>query len=121
MGHAAFLVRQKLTLVREIPPPKPRDDEVLVIGGLRNLRLLVFRCGKGAPGSAYPREPGSPGHEGWGIVTALGPLVKDIEIGQRVAMLSDHAYAEFDIASRDCVVPLPEELMMATMRAELCA
>lgn len=54
-------------------------------------------------------------------MTALGPLVKDIEIGQRVAMLSDHAYAEFDIASRDCVVPLPEELMMATMRAELCA
>lgn len=40
----------------------------------------------------------------------MGAGVDDLEIGQRVALLSGHAYAQFDVASRDCVVPLPEEL-----------
>jgi threonine dehydrogenase-like Zn-dependent dehydrogenase len=58
----------------------------------------------------YPLEAGSPGHEGWGIVDAVGSAVKDIDVGQRVALMSGHAYAEYDIATCDCVVPLPEEL-----------
>lgn len=110
VGHAAFLVRPKLTLVREVQPPKPQEDEVLVRlegCGICASNLSVW---EGRPWFAYPREPGSPGHEGWGIVARTGPLVKDLEIGQRVAMLSGHAYAEFDIASRDRVVALPEEL-----------
>jgi threonine dehydrogenase-like Zn-dependent dehydrogenase len=58
----------------------------------------------------YPLEAGSPGHEGWGVVDAVGAGVDDLEVGQRVALMSGHAYAEYDVASRDCVVPLPEEL-----------
>ncbi len=58
----------------------------------------------------YPREPGSPGHEGWGVVDAVGEEVTDLEVGTRVAMISGHAYAQFDIAARDAIVPLPREL-----------
>jgi threonine dehydrogenase-like Zn-dependent dehydrogenase len=44
------------------------------------------------------------------LIDALGPEVRDLDVGQRVALMSGHAYAEYDIATRDCVVPLPEEL-----------
>src|SRR5690606_22067441 len=46
----------------------------------------------------------------WGVIDALGEDVDDVEIGQRVAVLSANAYAEFDLASRDCVVALPDAL-----------
>ncbi len=89
--------------------PKPEDNQVLVRlqgCGICDSNLSVW---KGGPGSCIP-EAGAPGHEGWGIVEAVGAAVTDIDVGQRVAMLSGHAYAEFDIAPRDRVIPLPDEL-----------
>ena len=55
-------------------------------------------------------EPGSPGHEGWGIVEATGDKIQDINIGDRVAFLSYHAYAEYDIAKEGSFVKLPPQL-----------
>jgi threonine dehydrogenase-like Zn-dependent dehydrogenase len=98
------------TRVREVELPEPADNEV---------RVRLQGCGICASGLPvwegrnwfkYPLEAGSPGHEGWGLVDAVGRGVDDIEVGQRVAMMSGHAYAQYDLASRDCVVPLPEEL-----------
>jgi threonine dehydrogenase-like Zn-dependent dehydrogenase len=59
---------------------------------------------------SYPQAPGSPGHEGWGVVDAVGDGVTTLRPGQRVAVLSQHAFAEFDIAAASAVVPLPHEL-----------
>ena len=53
-------------------------------------------------------EPGNPGHEGWGRVVATGGAVKDVAIGDRVAFLSDHAFAEYDVSS--AFVKLPPAL-----------
>jgi threonine dehydrogenase-like Zn-dependent dehydrogenase len=87
--------------------------------GEHQVRVMLEGCGicasnlpvwEGREWFKYPLEAGSPGHEGWGIVDAVGPRVDDLEVGQRVALMSGHAYAEYDIATRDCVVPLPEEL-----------
>jgi NADPH2:quinone reductase len=58
----------------------------------------------------FPTEPGGLGHEGWGRVDALGPGVDGLEIGNRVAVLSYHAYASHDFAPADMVVPLPPAL-----------
>ena len=55
----------------------------------------------------YPFEPGAPGHEGWGIVKAVGNQVSKFKEGDRVAMLSYHAFAQFDKAHEDSVVQLP--------------
>lgn len=108
--HAATLLRPMTTRVREVELPEPAANEV---------RVRLQGCGICASGLPvwegrswfkYPLEAGSPGHEGWGLVDAVGRGIDDIEVGQRVAMMSGHAYAEYDIASRDCVVPLPEEL-----------
>ena len=58
----------------------------------------------------YPLAAGAPGHEGWGLIEAVGPEVHDFEVGQRVAFVSGHAYAEVDLASAIATVPLPPEL-----------
>jgi len=52
-------------------------------------------------------EPGNLGHEGWGTVDAVGPGADGFSTGDRVAGISYHAYAEYDIASVDSVVRLP--------------
>jgi threonine dehydrogenase-like Zn-dependent dehydrogenase len=58
----------------------------------------------------FPTEPGGLGHEGWGRIDALGTGVDTLEVGDRVALLSYHAYATHDFAPVDMVVPLPPEL-----------
>src|SRR4051812_17878240 len=58
----------------------------------------------------FPTEPGGLGHEGWGRIDALGAGVNGLKIGDRVAVLSYHAYASHDYAPADMVVPLPPAL-----------
>ena len=58
----------------------------------------------------FPTEPGGLGHEGWGMVDAVGDEVAGLSVGDRVAALSYHSYAEYDIADADAVVPLPAAL-----------
>ncbi len=58
----------------------------------------------------FPTEPGALGHEGWGVVDAVGAGVEGLQAGQPVTALSYHAYAEYDVADAAAVVPLPEAL-----------
>jgi threonine dehydrogenase-like Zn-dependent dehydrogenase len=58
----------------------------------------------------FPTEPGALGHEGWGVVDAVGEEVHALAVGDRVAALSYKAYAEYDIADAAAVVPLPDSL-----------
>jgi len=55
----------------------------------------------------YPMELGAPGHEGWGEVEAVGDEVRDLAPGDRVVLLSQHAYASHDIAAASMVAPVP--------------
>ena len=58
----------------------------------------------------FPTEPGALGHEGWGVVDALGEGTQGLNVGDRVAALSYKAYAEYDLADADTVVRLPDAL-----------
>lgn len=58
----------------------------------------------------YPMPPGALGHEGWGRVTALGEGTEGVAVGDRVAFLSNGAYAEHDVAEAGAFVVLPPEL-----------
>lgn len=58
----------------------------------------------------YPQPAGTPGHEGWGLIDAVGTGVDDLDVGDRVALVSQHAFSEYDTAPRHCVVRLPKEL-----------
>jgi threonine dehydrogenase-like Zn-dependent dehydrogenase len=65
---------------------------------------------EGRPWFSYPGEPGAPGHEGWGVVDAVGSDVTGLRQGDRVAALSAHAFAEYDLADAAAVVRLPASL-----------
>jgi threonine dehydrogenase-like Zn-dependent dehydrogenase len=58
----------------------------------------------------FPTEPGALGHEGWGVVDAVGDGVEGLSLGDRVAALTYHSYAEHDVAEVDAVVRLPASL-----------
>ncbi len=91
-----------------VPDPAPGE-----------VRLSLEGCGvcasnlepwAGLEWMTYPGEPGGLGHEGWGIVDAVGPDVADLQVGDRVAALSYRSFAPYDLARADMVVKLPSSL-----------
>src|SRR5687768_596116 len=103
---AAVLTKPKTIEFQHVQVPPMRDDEV---------KIKVQGCGicassiplwEGREWFSYPTEPGSPGHEGWGIVEDVGDKITDLSHGDRVAFLSYHAYAEYDIAARNSLIKL---------------
>jgi threonine dehydrogenase-like Zn-dependent dehydrogenase len=109
-ASAAVVTGPRSAAVRRIPRPTPGPGEVLV--RLEGCGV----CGSSLPfwegrsWFTYPGEPGTPGHEGWGVVEAVGEQVTGPRPGDRVAALSFHAFAEYDLAAADAVVPLPDSL-----------
>ncbi len=92
-----------------VVPPAPRQVRVRLEGcGVCGSNLPVW---EGRPWFQYPFEAGAPGHEGWGHIDAIGSEVSGgLRVGQRVAMLSYHAFAEIDFADASALVPLPDSL-----------
>jgi threonine dehydrogenase-like Zn-dependent dehydrogenase len=108
--RAAVIAGPRQTEIEYTAVPEPGPGEV---------RLRLEGCGvcgsnlpawEGRPWFEYPTLPGSPGHEGWGVIDALGDGVVGLVPGERVAALSYRAFAEYDIASEGSVVPLPTQL-----------
>lgn len=108
--RAATLSAPQTIRVDELPLPQP---------GAGKLRVRIEGCGvcasnlgpwSGPEWLQYPGEPGGMGHEGWGVVEAVGEGVEGIAPGDRVAALSYNSYATHDIADADKVVKLPPEL-----------
>lgn len=107
---AAVLEKPKTIALRKVQLPQIKENEV---------KIRVEGCGicssslplwEGREWFSYPSEPGSPGHEGWGIVETVGEQVTAVKAGDRVAFLSYHAYAEYDAADVNSLVKLPEAL-----------
>ena len=91
-----------------LPVPEPGEVRVRLEGsGVCGSNLPIW---EGAPWFQYPCPAGAPGHEGWGVVDAVGPGVSTVSPGDRVAALSERAYAEYDLVSAAAVVPLPPNL-----------
>lgn len=92
----------------EIPETGPGQVRIRLEGsGLCGSNLPVW---EGRPWLQYPGEPGSPGHEGWGLIDAVAEGVTTVKPGDRVAALSYHAFAEYDLADAGAVVVLPQSL-----------
>jgi threonine dehydrogenase-like Zn-dependent dehydrogenase len=91
-----------------IPPPGPGQVRVKLEGcGVCGSNLPVW---EGRPWFDYPFPPGAPGHEGWGRVEAVGADVEYPPVGTRVAVLSDRAYAQYELVDRHAAIPLPPAL-----------
>jgi len=107
--RAAVLVKPLTTDITSASISEPVAGQVRVRlqgCGVCASNLAVW---EGRPWFEYPRPPGSPGHEGWGVVDAIGDQVSDIDVGERVALISGNAYAQYDTAPRESLVRLPSE------------
>ncbi len=101
---------------RPLPRPGPHQVRVRLEGcGVCGSNLSVW---EGRPWFQYPLEAGSPGHEGWGRIDEVGPEVRGLKVGDRVAVLSHNAFAEVDVADAANVVPLPPVLDKAPFPGE---
>lgn len=107
---AATIVAPGRIEMQRIPLPVPNTGQV---------RVRMEGCGvcasnipvwEGKPWFTYPFAPGSPGHEGWGHVDAIGDGVTGFAPGDRVAILSCNAYAEYDLAPATSLLKLPDRL-----------
>lgn len=96
--------------IHKVPVPEPGRGEVRV--KLEGCGVCASNLGPwaGPDWMTFPTEPGGLGHEGWGRIDAVGDGVDHVSIGDRVAVLSQNAYAEFDIAGQESVVRLPPSL-----------
>ncbi len=93
---------------RPAPPLGPGQLRVRLEGsGVCASSLPVW---EGRPWFAYPLSPGAPGHEGWGRIEEVGAAVSVLRPGDRVALLSPHAFAETAVAEAGAAVPLPPAL-----------
>src|SRR3954467_1233136 len=110
MMNAAVLTGAGKLMIHQVPVPQP---------GAGQVRVRLEGCGvcasnltpwSGPAWMQFPTEPGALGHEGWGVVDAVGDGVERLAPGQRVAALSYNAYAEYALAEAAAVVPLPDAL-----------
>jgi threonine dehydrogenase-like Zn-dependent dehydrogenase len=108
--RAAVLTGPARLELAQVPVPVPQPGEV---------RIRLEGCGvcasnlepwAGQEWMTYPGEAGGLGHEGWGIVDAVGDGVDAFSPGDRVATLSHHSYADYDLAPADRVLKLPASL-----------
>lgn len=96
--------------LREVTPPAPGPAQV---------RIRVEGCGvcgsdlpvwAGRPWFEYPRAAGSPGHEAWGTIDAVGSEVTGLSPGQRVTGLGYRSYATLDLMDAGALVVLSDAL-----------
>src|SRR5437868_6738545 len=96
--RAAVLSGAGQVRIDRVPLPEPGPGQV---------RIRLEGCGvcasnltpwAGPEWMRFPTEAGALGHEGWGVVDAVGEGVSALKSGDRVAALSFKAYAEYDLA-----------------------
>lgn len=94
--------------IAPLPEPGPGQVRLVLEGcGVCGSNLPVW---EGRPWFTYPLAAGAPGHEGWGRIDALGAGTEGLRVGDRVAALSYHAFAEVDVADAAHVIVLPPAL-----------
>lgn len=115
---AAVLVAPGEVAIQHVAVPLPEG---------RQVRVRLEGCGvcasnlppwEGREWFKYPMSPGELGHEGYGVIDEVGPLVTSLKPGDRVGFLANHSYAEFDLAEEDAVVPLPSSCASNPFPAE---
>lgn len=93
---------------RPLPAPGPGQVRLRLHGsGVCASNVPVW---EGRDWFEYPQAPGAPGHEGWGVIDAVGEGVAGLAEGDAVAAITHHAYATHDVAEADGCVKLPPEL-----------
>lgn len=98
-----------------IVPPVPTADEVVVRIEAASVNPLDVKMIAGYMEQVFPAElPYIPGTDYSGVVTATGPLVTSVEVGDRVVGRSNPgaggAFADTMLAHADTLVPIPDAM-----------
>lgn len=92
----------------ELPVPQPKSSEAVVkvtVAGVNSID------GQFRDGRLRTPLPFTPGQEGAGVVAAVGPLVKTVKVGDRVAWSGAlGSYAEFLAVLEEHLVPVPKSI-----------
>jgi NADPH:quinone reductase len=89
----------------EVPLPQPHPAEALVKVSVAGVNSID---GQFRDGRLRMPLPFVPGQEGAGVVTAVGPQVKTLRVGDRVAWSgTPKSYAEYVVAAEEHLVPVP--------------
>jgi threonine dehydrogenase-like Zn-dependent dehydrogenase len=108
--RAAVVTGAGTVTIQQVPLPEPKEGQV---------RVRVLGCGvcasnlgpwAGPEWMQFPTAPGDLGHEGWGVIDAIGPGVDGLSEGDPVATLFYNSYAEYDVGPAQSVVRLPDAL-----------
>jgi len=85
-------------------PPGPAEVEIRVRTSGLNFRDVLNALGM------YPGDPGPLGSECAGTVTAVGPGVEGLAVGDEVLAMAPAAFASFAVTSADFVVRRPDAM-----------
>lgn len=109
-ARAAVLVEPKRFVVQELELPELPAAHVRVRLEGCGVCASNFEPWDGRSWFQYPFTPGNPGHEGWGVVEAVGRDVSGVREGDRVTMLAERAFATHVDVPASKVVVLPPSL-----------
>ena len=99
--------------VEDVPEPKAGRGEVLVRVGAAGVSFAAM-LGVQGKHQNRPALPYVPGNEIAGHVVALGPDVRNLKVGERVATaVPQGGFAEYVVASAANAVPMPEVMPYA--------
>ncbi len=103
------------------------EELAIPIAGKRQVRVKLEGCGicgsnlplwQGREWFNYPIEPGSPGHEGWGVIDQTGEDITDFREGDRVTYLGRHSFAQYEIVPVEMLVKIPQSLNQMPLPGE---
>jgi threonine dehydrogenase-like Zn-dependent dehydrogenase len=108
--QAAVIAGPGQVRIEAAPLPQPGPGQV---------RFKLEGCGvcasnltpwAGPDWMRFPTAPGDLGHEGWGVVDAVGEGVDGLAVGDRIAALAYRSYAQYDLVEAGAAVKLPAAL-----------
>lgn len=117
MRAAVVSAPGKIEIV-EVEVPKPNANELLVRIEGCGVCASNIPSWEGKPWFTYPIAPGALGHEAWGHVKDIGEGVFGFHKGDRVAILSNRAYADYDVCESCSAVKIPASLNGAPFPGE---
>jgi NADPH2:quinone reductase len=104
--------------IGEIAAPEPGPGQLLVDVAAAGVNYMDIYQREGRPPYASGSLPYVPGAEGAGIVTAVGPAVRDFAVGDRVAWTQvPGSYAEQAAVPAALAVPVPEDMDLGVAAA----
>lgn len=107
---AAVIGKPKTIEIQDVPMPAPSGNEIRIRLEGTGVCASNIPVWEGREWFSYPVSPGEPGHEGYGVIDAIGEEARGFQIGDRVSCLSYHAYATHDMIPDNHAVRIPDQL-----------